>query len=70
MSATISPASRVNRLFAIVSVLACAALGVIAIYSSGLGLLDPKMHRAGGFALALIVGVALSRRKRNNSIPD
>lgn len=46
------------------SVLACAVLGMIALYSSGIGLLDPKLHRAGGFMLALIVGVAVARRTR------
>ena len=53
-----------DRLFDILFVLSCAALGVIAIYSSGLGLLDPKLHRTMGFALALVVGVVVSRRKR------
>lgn len=48
------------------SVLACALLGVIALYSSGIGLLDPKLHRAGGFALALIVGVAVARKTRSS----
>lgn len=47
------------------SVLACAALGAIALYSSGIGLLEPKLHRAGGFALALLVGVAAARRTRS-----
>ncbi len=46
------------------SILSCALLGVIALYSSGLGLLDPKLHRAGGFALALIAGVAVSAAMR------
>lgn len=61
-----STASR--RLFDIVfswaSILACAALGLIAVYSSGIGLLDPKLHRSCGFALALIVGIAVSRSRR------
>ncbi len=47
--------------------LACAALGLIALYSSGIGLLDPKVHRAGGFALALIVGISAARSKRMKS---
>ncbi|TQV71305.1 TRAP transporter permease [Denitrobaculum tricleocarpae] len=46
------------------SILSCALLGIIALYSSGLGLLDPKLHRAGGFALALIAGVAVSAAMR------
>ncbi|MEP0521861.1 MAG: TRAP transporter fused permease subunit [Hyphomicrobiales bacterium] len=49
------------------SAAACVALGVIALYSSGIGLLDPKMHRAGGFALALIVGIAASRLSREKA---
>lgn len=49
------------------SVLACALLGVIALYSSGIGLLDPKLHRAGGFTLALIVGVAVARKTRSSN---
>ncbi|MEM7299505.1 MAG: TRAP transporter fused permease subunit [Pseudomonadota bacterium] len=51
-------------LFAWASTLACVALGVIALYSSGIGLLDPKLHRAAGFALALVVGIAVSQKKR------
>ena len=56
--------SVVSRGFSILSVLACAALGAIAFYSSGIGLLDPKLHRAAGFALALIVAVAVARSRR------
>ncbi|MCR9137719.1 MAG: TRAP transporter fused permease subunit [Alphaproteobacteria bacterium] len=48
------------------SVLACAMLGAMALYSSGIGLLDPKLHRAGGFTLALIVGVAVARKTRSS----
>ncbi len=58
------------RLFGWASVLACAALGIIALYSSGIGLLDPKMHRAGGFALALIVGIAAAQANRLASGPQ
>jgi len=39
----------------------------MALYSAGVGLIDPKLHRAAGFALALLVGVALSRGRRNQS---
>ena len=53
------------KALAIASILACAALGAIALYSSGIGLLDPKLHRAGGFALALIVGVAAAAARRD-----
>ena len=50
--------------FALASTLACLALGAITLYSSGIGLIDPKMHRAAGFALALIVAVAASQSRR------
>lgn len=53
-----------NRLYSLSSVIACAVLGIIALYSSGIGLLDPKLHRAGGFALALFIGVAVASSKR------
>lgn len=55
------------KALSLASILACAALGIIALYSSGIGLLDPKLHRAGGFALALIVGVAAAAAKREGS---
>ncbi|MCB1405344.1 MAG: TRAP transporter fused permease subunit [Rhodobacteraceae bacterium] len=51
------------RAFAIAGILAAAALGAITIYTSGLGLLDPKLHRAGGFALALMTALAVARRR-------
>ena len=50
--------------------LASIALGIIALYSSGLGLIDPKLHRAGGFALALIVAVWVSRKRRAGEKSD
>ena len=53
-----------SKAFGLMSVLACAALGLIALYSSGIGLIDPKLHRAAGFALSLIVAVAVSRTRR------
>ncbi len=53
-----------SRLFAHLGTLACFALGAIALYSSGVGLIDPKLHRAGGFALALVVAVAVARSRR------
>ncbi len=56
-----------TRLFVIVATIACAALGLIALYSAGIGLIDPKVHRAGGFALALLAAVAVARRKRQAS---
>ncbi|MEP3275846.1 MAG: TRAP transporter fused permease subunit [Stappiaceae bacterium] len=59
-----------SRLFNILFVVSCTILGVLAIYSSGLGLLDPKLHRALGFALALVVGVVVSRRNRESRNPE
>lgn len=58
------------KLFSAASVLSCALLGVIALYSSGLGLLDPKLHRAGGFALALIAAVAVAAASRRRLAAD
>lgn len=51
------------RIFALASTIACFALGMITLYSSGVGLIDPKLHRAVGFALALIVAVAVSQTR-------
>lgn len=51
------------KLFEGASILACFILGGIALYSSGIGLIDPKLHRSIGFALALVAGVALSRKR-------
>ncbi len=58
-----------TKLFILLSALACFLLGIIALYSSGLGLVEPKFHRAAGFALALIVGVSASRMKREAKGP-
>ncbi|WP_299752801.1 TRAP transporter fused permease subunit [uncultured Tateyamaria sp.] len=52
------------RLFAFASALACLALGLITLYSSGIGLIEPKFHRAVGFALALLVGILVSQQRR------
>ncbi len=40
------------------------ALGSITLYSSGVGLIDAKLHRAVGFAMALIIAVAVSQKRR------
>lgn len=56
--------SGTTRVFSFIAAGACLALGIIALYSSGVGLIDPKFHRAMGFALALIAGVAAARKKR------
>lgn len=53
-----------DRVFMLLAGVACFILGVIALYSSGIDLIDPKLHRASGFALALIVAVAASRGRR------
>jgi len=53
-----------DRIMAIIASLACLALGVIAIYSSGIDLIDPKLHRAAGFALALVAGIAAAQQRR------
>ncbi|MYI69310.1 MAG: hypothetical protein F4103_11430, partial [Boseongicola sp. SB0673_bin_14] len=63
-SGTQSPGGT-DRLFAVLSTLACILLGAIALYSSGVGLVEPKFHRAAGFALALLAGIAASRARRN-----
>ncbi|MEM7720443.1 MAG: TRAP transporter fused permease subunit [Pseudomonadota bacterium] len=52
------------RVFSLASVLACLTLGVMTLYSSGVGLIDPKLHRATGFALALLVGIVASQQRR------
>ena len=57
------------KIFALLSALACFLLGAIALYSSGLGLIEPKLHRAAGFALAVIVGVAAARARREAKGP-
>jgi len=57
------PSNTPAKLFAGVSILACFILGVIALYSSGIGLIDPKFHRSIGFALALVAAVVLSRKR-------
>ncbi len=51
------------KLFSGASLLACLILGLIALYSSGVGLIDPKLHRSIGFALALVAAVSLSRKR-------
>jgi TRAP transporter 4TM/12TM fusion protein len=69
MTAETQPSGGTARLFAILSALACFLLGAIALYSSGVGLIEPKLHRAAGFALALIAGVSAARAKREATGP-
>ena len=68
-----SPDSAPLRLFALAASLACLALGVITLYSSGVGLIDPKLHRAAGFALALLVGLVVAYQvevAKDHAIPN
>jgi len=39
-------------------------LGAIAVYSTGVDLIDPKLHRAGALVLSLIVALAVGRQAR------
>ncbi|GFE50656.1 C4-dicarboxylate ABC transporter [Roseobacter cerasinus] len=64
MTADTAPRGTFDKLYLVLSALACFLLGAIALYSSGVGLVEPKLHRAAGFALALIVGIAVSRNRR------
>ena len=59
-----------SRMFGIVAVLACLTLSLITLYSSGAGPIDPGLHRAGGFGLALIITVAISGVKRMDCGPS
>ncbi|MEM6305167.1 MAG: TRAP transporter fused permease subunit [Pseudomonadota bacterium] len=69
MTGSATPQSGTDRFYLLVSAVACALLGAIALYSSGLGLVEPKFHRAAGFALALIAGVAVSCSRREEANP-
>lgn len=69
MTAQPTPSRRTDLLYALVSAVACFLLGAIALYSSGIDLVEPKFHRAAGFALALFVGVAASRSRREADGP-
>lgn len=50
-----------------VSAVCTTLLGAMAIYSAGIDLIHPKLHRTIGVALAIIVGVVVSRKKRENT---
>ncbi len=69
MTASSVPSRGTDKLYALVSAVACFLLGAIALYSSGIDLVEPKFHRAAGFALALFVGVAVSRTRRQAAHP-
>ncbi|WP_299637051.1 TRAP transporter fused permease subunit [uncultured Ruegeria sp.] len=64
MTAEEKSSGGIGKLYQLVSALACFLLGAIALYSSGVGLVEPKFHRAAGFALALVVGITASRSRR------
>ncbi len=69
MTAETNPSGGVGKLYLVLSSLACFLLGAIALYSSGIGLVEPKFHRAAGFALALVAGIAASRARREAKGP-
>ena len=64
MTAEATPSGGFGKMYMLLSGLACFLLGTIALYSSGVGLVEPKFHRAAGFALALLVGIASARSRR------
>ncbi|MEO0915400.1 MAG: TRAP transporter fused permease subunit [Pseudomonadota bacterium] len=69
MTTEANPPSGIGKLYVLFSALACFLLGAIALYSSGIGLVEPKFHRAAGFALALVVGITASRKRREAKGP-
>ncbi len=69
MTAEANLSSGIGKLYLLISALACFLLGAIALYSSGIGLVEPKFHRAVGFALALVVGITASRARRDAKGP-
>lgn len=60
----------ISRLYTLLAICACASLGALALYSSGLALVDPKWHRAVGFALALVAGIVAAYKRRQKANPD
>ena len=66
MNDTSSIARVTTRIYVIVVILSCVTLCLITLYSAGVGPIDPKLHRAGGFALALIIAVAVSGVRRKD----
>jgi TRAP transporter 4TM/12TM fusion protein len=69
MTAETPTSGGMSKLYLLLSAIACFLLGAIALYSSGIGLVEPKFHRAAGFALALVVGIAASRTRREAKGP-
>lgn len=68
MADTIGTTENTTKILSLAAILSATVLGIIALYSSGIGLLDPKLHRAIGFILALIVGVSVARNKRGTQL--
>lgn len=64
------PGLRADSIFGLICVVACAVLGGIALYSSGIGLIDPKLHRAAGFALSLVIAISVSRNRRRKKLEE
>ncbi|MBY5931452.1 TRAP transporter fused permease subunit [Tateyamaria omphalii] len=69
MTAEANPSGGIGKLYPLLSALACCLLGALALYSSGIGLVEQKFHRAAGFALALVVGITASRNRREAKGP-
>ena len=69
MTAEANPSGGIGKVYLLASALACFLLGAMALYSSGIGLVEPKFHRAAGFALALVVGITASRSRREAVAP-
>lgn len=65
----IGPAGGISRMSSLLGASACFLLGAVALYSSGVGLVDPKLHRAGGLALALVAAVTVARSRRESTGP-
>ena len=64
MTAEANSPGGAGKTYLFFSAIACFLLGAIAVYSSGIGLVEPKLHRAVGFALALVVGISASRARQ------
>ena len=62
-----APPRATSRVIGHVSAIVSFILGALAIYSAGFALIDPKLHRASVFALALIVAIAVARRSREQA---
>ena len=54
----------VDQVLTALAIICAAALGLVTLYSSGIDLIDPKVHRASAFALTLLIAVISTRSKR------